>query len=292
MSPLIWLLAANAVGLLVLAGLLHLMPRLGALGRSLGRQCAQAPLLDVVVFVLTMGPVVSAVALWWSVPGEGAFARSALAGGSLWVNLGAALVAQGVAILVWCEVHLLAHPGVRRGARIVKSLNRAVGPVRNNLAVWWTAAAVPTFTIIRITQYVVYPPLTWIVGLPRYNNAHWVNVSRQKFSGLVGYDLIWCLYCDWMTGIWSLGSEMLRNIESFWCPIRYSSPEKCENCVREFPDIDAGWAKETTDIGEAARIIESKYPGPGGVNAWFGHPVRLTRDGVGVEPSEPSESRT
>ena len=37
---------------------------------------------------------------------------------------------------------------------------------------------------------------------------------------VIGHALIWCLYCDWMTGVWSLGTEMLRNVESFWYPIR------------------------------------------------------------------------
>ena len=35
-----------------------------------------------------------------------------------------------------------------------------------------------------------------------YKQAEWVNVSRTKFDGLVGHDLIWCLYCDWR---WSDG---------------------------------------------------------------------------------------
>ncbi len=280
MTPLHWLLVGNLLGLLVLAGFFHALAWMSRRGgersaaRGLLEMCCRAPLLDVVVFVLTMGPMVSAGVVWVA---EGGNSASRL---GLYVL--AALVAQGAALIIWSKLHVWAHPEVRKGPRIVKSLNRAVGPVRNHVAVWWTATAVPVFTIIRITEYIVYPPLTWLIRLPKYKAGDWVNISRQKFTGLVGYDLIWCLYCDWMTGIWSLGSEILRNIESFWCPIRYSSPEKCANCVREFPDIDGGWAKETTDIAEAARVVESKYPGPGGVNAWFGHPVRLTREGKGA----------
>jgi len=271
MSPLLTLFMSNLAGLLSLAAMLHGLSRLGSAGRRLLEACAKAPLLDLIVFVLTMGPLLSGLA-FWILSDDRSFMLLA-------TSCGVALLAQSLALVIWSKLHIIAHPDVRKGPRIVKSLNRAVGPVRNNFAVWWTALAVPTFTMIRITEYFVYPVLVWTIRLPRYNAGEWVNVSRQKFSGLVGYDLIWCLYCDWMTGIWSLGSEMLRNIESFWCPIRYSSPEKCANCVREFPDIDHGWAHESTNIAEAARIVDAQYPGPGGVNAWFGHPVRLTHEG-------------
>ena len=108
----------------------------------------------------------------------------------------------------------------RRGPRIVTFLNALVGPWRNFLAVWVTALVVPVFWIIRVSELVVYPCLIRLIRFPRYRQAEWVNVSRHKFTNLVGHDLIWCLYCDWMTGVWSLGSEMLRNVESFWCPIQ------------------------------------------------------------------------
>ena len=57
------------------------------------------------------------------------------------------------------------------------------------------------------------------------------------------FDLIWCLYCDWMTGVYAFGGEMLRNVESFWCPIRFYDGKKCENCKIDFPDIEK-WASE------------------------------------------------
>jgi len=104
-------------------------------------------------------------------------------------------------------------------------------------------------------------------------------VSRHKFDGLVGHDLIWCLYCDWMTGVWSLGTEMLRNVESFWCPIRFRSDKKCENCTLDFPDLDNGWAPADGTMADAVKVHAEKYPGPDGVNAWFGHPTRLTIEG-------------
>jgi hypothetical protein len=113
----------------------------------------------------------------------------------------------------------------------------------------------------RLGQYLVYPPLTWLVRLPKYNTAEWVNVSRHKFEGLVGHDLIWCLYCDWMTGVWSLGTEMLRNVESFWCPIRFRSDKKCENCTLDFPDLDNGWAPADGTMADVVKAHARPVPG-------------------------------
>jgi hypothetical protein len=82
-----------------------------------------------------------------------------------------------------------------------------------------------------------------------------------------------------MTGVWSLGSEMLRNIESFWCPIRFRSDLKCDNCKLDFPDVDGAWVPFDSDIATAAAKAQEMYPGPNGVNGWFGHPTRLTHEG-------------
>jgi hypothetical protein len=99
-----------------------------------------------------------------------------------------------------------------------------------------------------------------------------VNVTRQKFDGLVGHDRIWCLYCDWMTGVWSLGGEMLRNVETFWCPIRFLDAKKCENCKVDYPDIDNGWTDAKGNIADAVQTLVDHYeaePRPP-KNAWFG----------------------
>ena len=135
---------------------------------------------------------------------------------------------------------------------------------------------------MRLAEIFVYAPLPWLVGLPKYKHSEWVNVSRQKFQGLVGHDLIWCLYCDWMTGVWSLGSEMLRNVESLWCPIRFRSDRKCVNCATDFPDIENGWVHADGTMAEVAETIERMYPNdlP---RAWFGHPVRITVKGQPIE---------
>jgi hypothetical protein len=86
-----------------------------------------------------------------------------------------------------------------------------------------------------------------------------------------------------MTGVWSLGGEMLRNVESFWCPIRFDSSKKCENCKHDFPDVLNGWVAPDQTMAEVAARVEEKYP-PGGIdgkgtNPWFGHPARLTVEG-------------
>ena len=129
--------------------------------------------------------------------------------------------------------------------------------------------------------------LTWTVGLPKYKSGDWVNVSRHKFQGLIGHDLIWCLYCDWMTGVWSLATEMLRNVESFWCPIRFRSDKKCSNCAVDFPDLQNGWVNADATMADVARTHNKMYPPEQNPRAWFGHPVRLTVKGKPVEEREP-----
>ena len=264
----------------VLSGtaLLTVLPRLGATGRKVSEAFCRAPWLDAAMTWFIVVPLA---------------AGPAVAG---WLGLLAAIVGQLVGLLTWTALHELAHPAVRRGPRIVKVLNRTLGTWRNHAALWVMLPAVPLFWLIRVAQMTVYPALVALVKLPRYRTGEWVNVSRHKFDGLVGHDLIWCLYCDWMTGLWSLGSEMLRNIESLWCPIRFDSQKKCENCRIDFPDIapgsntpgsnaprsdaDAtpareGWVDADTDIQAAAALLERQY-GHTEHRGWFGHSDRVT----------------
>jgi len=160
--------------------------------------------------------------------------------------------------------------------------NQKVGRLRNHTAIWLTAVVTPLFWLVRVAQIFLYTPIRWLVRFPRYDQGEWVNVSRHKFKGLVGHDLIWCLYCDWMTGVWSLGSEMLRNVESFWCPIRFASEKKCANCRHEFPDIDNGWVDSRGTMAEVTATLNRLYDETG-TNAWFGHPVRVTVRGREIE---------
>lgn len=249
---------ATAGAMLLGAGVLHLIPRLGRSGRAVSDALCRAPLLDVLVTYFTIAPLVA----------------GPIAGG--WVGLAAAVVGQLAGLIAWSLLHEAFNPQIRRHPRIISVLNRRVGAVRNLSAVYWTAWVVPLFWLVRMAQILVYPALIWLVEFPRYRHAEWVNVSRHKFTGLVGHDLIWCLYCDWMTGVWSLGGEMLRNVESFWCPIRFYDGTKCDNCAVDFPDINHGWVPATADMSAVAQKLEQMYPPGLKPNAWFGHPVRLT----------------
>ncbi len=256
-------LAAMMIG----AGLLHLLPRLGGAGRRVSEAFCRAPLLDLPITYFTVGPL-----FFGPIFGSVRF-------GAAWAGLAGGIAGQVASVMAWTVLHELANRRHLKGPRIVHVLNRKVGRVRNHTAVWVTAGAVPMFWIVRVAQYVLWPPIRALVRFPRYNSGEWVNCSRQKFEGLVGHDLIWCLYCDWMTGIWSLGSEMLRNVESFWCPIRFTSDKKCANCAVDFPDVDSGWVPATGGMAGVAGTLDQKYPGPGGENSWFGHPARLTVEG-------------
>ena len=259
------LVGSTAVALLVGAGVCHLVPKLGPAGRRVAEGFCRAPGLDLVITYFTVLPLIV----------------GPVVGG--WLGLLAAIMGQVIGLQIWEAIHEALHRDAVRGPRIVKVINAKVGAWRNFTATWITAIVTPVFWVIRVAEVLAYPPLTWIVRLPAYKHGDWVNVSRQKFSGLVGHDLIWCLYCDWMTGIWSLGSEMLRNVESFWCPIRFASGKKCENCAIDFPDIDHGWVDASGTMAEVAQTLEKMYPDSNADHPWFGHPLRLTVKGRRVE---------
>jgi hypothetical protein len=279
MHPLLLIGLYMLAALLAGAGAIHIVVRLGKPGRAVCDWLAHAPGLDVLIFYfsiipLVVGPIAGArtIDAWWG-----------------WLaGLGVAVGALVLMLMIWTVAHELANPKARKKKRLVHQINSSVGRWRNHTAVWITALAVPLFAGCRLVEYLVYPSLTVLVGFPKYKSAEWVNVSRHKFEGLVGHDLLWCLYCDWMTGVWSLGTEMLRNVESFWCPIRFDSSKKCVNCTIDFPDIDGGWTPSDGTIEDARAVHAAHYPGPGGENAWFGHPGRqsakLTVEG---EPTEP-----
>jgi hypothetical protein len=249
------IVGATVLALLLAAAVLHLIPR-SARGRRLSEVLCRAPALDGVVTYFTILPMVAG-AVWLG-----------------WLGLLAAIAGQVAAVLIWSRLHEAFQPREVRGPRIVTVINRLIGRWRNHAALWLTAVVTPMFWLVRLVELVFYPPLRWLVGFPRYRSGEWVNVSRQKFQGLVGYDLIWCLYCDWMTGVWSLGSEMLRNVESFWCPIRFDSRKKCDNCAIDFPDLDNGWVDARAGMADVVKVLEHAHAN--GEHAWYGHPVRLT----------------
>lgn len=258
-----WLIfAAMTAAVAGFAGLLHLIPRLGRAGAAAGDWLCRAPALDLVVSLFT-----------WIPP-----AALGIAYG--WRGVAGALAGQLGGLLIWMLAHEFVHRGPAR-PRIVTLLNRTVGSLNNHVALWATALAIPIFLLIRLAQVTIYPVLTRLVGLPRYRHADWINVSRQKFHGLVGHDLLWCLYCDWMTGVYAFGAEILRNVESFWCPIRFASGKKCDNCKLDFPDLADGWVAHDAGMGDVVALLERRY-GPDATadlprdqrHGWFGHPAR------------------
>ncbi len=250
----------TTIALLIGAGILHLIPKLGLPGKAVAALLCRAPGLDIMITYFTALPMIV----------------GPIVGG--WPGLGGAILGQFAALILWTIAHELANPEARKGPRIVANINRKVGPVRNMIAVYWTSICVPIFWSIRVVEVFAWPVLIVLIRFPKYNQGEWVNCSRQKFQGLVGHDLIWCLYCDWMTGVWSLGTEMLRNVESFWCPIRFDSEKKCANCQIDFPDLNAGWVRADGTMEEVVAKLDEMYATTG-TNTWFEHPARLTVKG-------------
>ena len=161
-----------------------------------------------------------------------------------------------------------------KGPTLKNTLNQIVGPTRNHTGLLISLLALPILLSVRFGEIFIYPLLVWTLNFPKYKSGDWINVSRQKFNGLVGHDLIWCLYCDWMTGVYAFGGEMLRNVESFWCPIRFYDGKKCENCKIDFPDLK-DWVSADGTITDVTSLLTKKYPpGSKAPRSWFGHPVR------------------
>lgn len=230
------------------------LPRIGKSGKTISEAFTRAPGLDFVILMLV--PIPWLIGSW-------------VAG---WLGLIATLVGQITAMQLWIFYHESIYLEATRGSRIVHFLNKEIGWWRNHLGLWVSTLALPMFLLIRLSEIIIYPLLVRILGFPKYEYGDWVNVSRQKFDGLVGHDLIWCWYCDWMTGIYSLGAEMLRNVESFWCPIRFYDDKKCENCKLDFPDLENGWVAANKQMDDVVELMEAKYSDR--PHSWFGHSER------------------
>jgi len=244
-------LVATIAALGIVAMLLTLTPRMS---RALSDAFGRPPLLDMAIALLTWAPWLAAGLIWG------------------WLGVAAALAGQVVVLYGWIFAHELMHREAMKGPRLVKVHHRLVGPLRNQLSLMLTVVAVPVLWAVRLLQIVAYPLLVWLLDFPRYRQGEWVNLTRHKFRDLVGHDLVWCLYCDWMTGVWSLGSEMLRNVESFWCPIRFGDEKKNAHARTDFPDVAGEWVPADGTMAEAAALVEAKYGG--GRRSWFGHPER------------------
>src|SRR6478672_5910713 len=126
-SPFLTVAGSTLGAVLLGAGVLHLLPRLGSPGRSVSAALCRAPLLDIpityfTVLPLMVGPIVAG-----------------------WRGLGGAVVGQVAGVLAWTAIHEVIHRKQTRGPRIVKVTNRVAGTLRNYTATWVTALATPAF---------------------------------------------------------------------------------------------------------------------------------------------------
>jgi hypothetical protein len=220
-------------------------------GRRMAR-LTEAPGLDIAISLLTWVPWLLSFVLCG------------------FIGLFACVLAQLAALQAFCWWH---EQSTGRSGKIIKrTLDGLTSPAKNHIALFVTLPAIPAFLLIRFSELTTYPLLVRLIRLPPYKDSEWVSVSRQKFDGLVGHDLVWCLYCDWMTGIYALGGEMLRNLESFWCPIRFYPGKKCENCKLDFPDIPH-WVPPDGKMEDVEIKLREKYAGRTW-NSWWGHKER------------------
>ena len=67
---------------------------------------------------------------------------------------------------------------------------------------------------------------------------------------------------------------MLRNVESFWCPIRFYDGKKCENCQIDFPDIADGWVAPDGTMADVVQVLEENTS-PDHPWSWFNHRDRI-----------------
>jgi len=219
---------------------------------AISEKITRAPVLDLFISAFTWIP--------WA-------AGAWMAG---WLGVLAAITAQFLFLHAFCLLDRAIRG--KKGRTLTDAQNKLLGPVRNQIALIATTPAAVLFALVRLIELTVYPVVASLAKMPRYCHGDWVNLSRHKYDGLIGYDLVWCWYCDWMTGLWALGTEMLRNIESFWCPIRFRDAEKNQNAFIDFPDI-AKWAPADGTMEDAVKVFEAHYDGKC-VNSWWGHPDR------------------
>lgn len=256
-------IAYTGVFVLGLVLLLGFLAKLGPPGKKLRQASTRAPMLDVIFSLISWIPWVFC----------GLFFG--------WVGVAGAIIAQLCVIQIWIFGHEAVHPKARRGPRIVRYLDHRVGWLNNRAALWVTVGAFPIFWFVRFAQILLYPFLVRLVNFPRYDHGDWVNLTRHRFRGLVGHDLLWCLYCDWMTGVYCFGAEMLRNVETFWCPIQFDDKIKRENCKQDFPDVEGVWVPPGSTMEDVDAVMHRLYDE--GNMSWGGHPSRGRDEATGAE---------
>ncbi len=215
--------------------------------------CAKPPVIDLIFILFSVVP----------------WAGGWLAGAPVtrdWRGGVAGVLAAGAAQFIALELFDWIHraSAARRKIKtfaINRSIERRVGWFRNRLGLWTTIPSIPFFLLNRVGHVSGYYPLMWFLGFPKYKHSDYITVSRQKIRNLVGADLVWCLYCDWMTGGWSLSTEMLNEVESYWCPLAFEDKGKCEKCSQFFR-MDH-WAASGTEQSKVAELAGKTGGGRG-----------------------------
>ncbi len=190
-------------------------------------------------------------------------------------DFGISLLCQAAFLFLFCELHEFYCRKFKqiKGKRLLGALGKSLGRPRVVIGFYITLLAIPCFLVIRLGQLTVYPLLQWVLRFPAYKSDEWIQLSRHKQTGLVGIDLLWCLYCEWAAGVYALGGEMVRNNESFWCPIRFYDQKHCDNCQIDFPDLEK-WIPQSEGIDAVEKLLQEKYPKGQKTNSWYDHPSR------------------
>src|SRR5437763_17188262 len=113
-NPLLLIAAATLVGVAGFAGLLHLVPRLGAAGTRISAWLCRAPGLDLIVSLFTWVPPTVLVILFG------------------WRGVAGAILGKVLGELVWMFAHELANSPDRTGARMLPLLNPHSGRCTNH----------------------------------------------------------------------------------------------------------------------------------------------------------------
>src|SRR5437879_13363773 len=119
-NPLLLIAASTLVGIAGFAGLLHLIPRLGAAGTRISAWLCRAPGLDLVVSLFTWVPPTVLGILYG------------------WRGVAGAIFGQVLGMLVWMFAHELANRQYGNGPRIVTFLHPPAGRFNNHVPVWCT----------------------------------------------------------------------------------------------------------------------------------------------------------
>src|SRR5439155_571894 len=159
MIPLLLIAASTLVSIAGFAGLLHLIPRLGAAGTSLGAWLCCAPGLDLVVSLFTWIPptVLEIVYAWRGVVGS--------------------IIRQRLGRLVRMFAPELAGRTHLHGPRIVSSLNRRIGRLDNcnldfpEIHGGWVAPDGTMGDVVATLEEMYGAPAT--AGLPRDQRHPW-----------------------------------------------------------------------------------------------------------------------